>query len=159
LDGLPLALGQGESTTVVVELSNAGGAALRDLRLLVSDPSVLSVVGGEEEEERVDGSSSKGTFLLLPGKAVLLFLSSPSLFGLAASGSSSRISIPNDLFITRPSEIVLPNGALQPGETLSISVLCHGQYLGAKEILLLFVYQTCVSTLRSSLSSPFFDSS
>lgn len=54
VDGLPLALGQGESRRVDIELRNTGGAAMKGLRVLVSDPSVLAI--GEEE-----GASSEGT--------------------------------------------------------------------------------------------------
>ena len=70
-----------------------------------------------------------------------------------ASSSSATLTIPNDLSDTRPSEIALPGGTIEPGGTLSLSVLCHGQFIGAKELLLLFVYETCVSLHHHSLLS------
>lgn len=74
LDALPLALGQGESSTVSIELSNTGGAPLRDLRLLVSDPSVLSVVGAKK------GPSSEGERSVRLSRIPCSKLTFPDLF-------------------------------------------------------------------------------
>ena len=54
VDGLPLALGQGESRRADVELRNTGGAAMKGLRVLVSDPSVLAVSDEEKENSAPD---------------------------------------------------------------------------------------------------------
>ena len=51
VDGLPLALGQGESRQVEIELKNTGGAAMKALRVLASDPSVITVVESHPEGE------------------------------------------------------------------------------------------------------------